>query len=69
VRPASWFSETHVRKLVREPRQQEIDVPRVVGLPKARLSNIYLVDVVHRVTNLAPSLLVIFGQFAVKFLI
>jgi hypothetical protein len=52
VRPASWFSETHVR----EHRQQEIDVPRVVGLPKPRLSDIYLVDVVHRVTNLAPSL-------------
>ena len=55
MRLASWFSETHVRKLVRERRQQEIDVSRVVGLPKPRLSDIYLVDVVHRVTNLAPS--------------
>jgi hypothetical protein len=51
----AWFSGTHVRKLVRERRQQEIDVPRVVGLPKPRLSDIYLVDAVHRVTNLAHS--------------
>jgi len=51
----AWFSRTHVRKLVRERRQQQVDVPCVVGLPKPRPSDIYLVDVVHRVTNLAPS--------------
>src|SRR5271168_2457074 len=47
----AWLSRIHVRKLVREHRQQEIDVARVVGLPKPRLSDVYLVDVVHRVTN------------------
>ena len=65
----AWLPEAHVRKLVRERRQQEIDVPRVVGLPKPRLSDIYLVDVVHRVTNLPPSQPAVFGQFALKFLI
>jgi hypothetical protein len=49
--------------------KDQIDVPRVVGVPKPRLSDIYLVDVVHRVTNLPPSSAAIFGQFAVKFLI
>jgi len=48
----AWLSGTHVRKHVRERHQQQIDVPRVVGIPKPRLSDIYLVDVVHRVTNL-----------------
>src|SRR5271168_3480808 len=50
----AWFSETHVRKLVRERRQKEIDVPCVVGLPKPRLGDIYLVDVVHNCCESPP---------------
>ena len=65
----AWLSGTHVRELVRERRQQDIDVARVVGIPKPRLSDIYLVDVVHRATKLSPSQPAIFGQFALKFLI
>src|ERR1700722_272842 len=65
----AWLSGTHVRKLVRECHQQQIDVPRVVGLPKPRLSDIYPVDVVHRVTNPPPSQPAVFRQFALKFLI
>src|SRR5258708_27511494 len=41
----------HVCELIGEYAEQAIDTPCVVGLPKFRLGDVYLVDVLHTDTH------------------